>query len=771
MRNRKKEWAVLLVSLLLILSGCQAAPTENNAAGGLSGMENTNTGSKAGRYVETDITPDGEEKLHIVQFFDGKLSMFTAGLKTRFDSTDNGESWVKAEGPGAKVPELAGAYDIFVGKDGALLVPIMDDEGTFICLKKVFPDGTVEDFAVPDIDRLVQKGNFFAHEIIGLSEDKFFFSGTKYLASQDQSMPDNEENSAQAEGESVNSDDSYEPITAVFDTKTGEKLYDIPQEENAISKDASGEHFYFINVLQQIVKRSAQDGKEVQRTDMMQQESDSVMVDISLYSSLPNGTLYSADDKGIYLVDTSTGKKKMVLESIGYSLGETNNYMSGFIAVDNGGFIVQTEFVQDSHSSSRIYRYHYDENAKTDPDKELTIWSLKSNTIIRGAVNEFMKTHPDATVNLEVALGEDSAQTTNDAIQRLNTEILAGAGPDILILDGLPAESYIQKGMLADISDKLDFSDVYPEILTPMKTEDSLYYLPACYKATLLLSDAETLAQLDTLDKLVTAIEEGEDAPVVVIDGEGSLTALPEEQRPVIEFENFEEMFRCFWNNSAHAVVGQGEIQEDNLREFLSKIKWVSDKYRLAEEGENVAMIIPGDTETESNSNAMNYAMRRAKTGIYTINNLLYLAMFLEDGQYKLLPGLAPGSYRPVSMAGINAKSGAQDFAVEFLQSMLSTKTQAAVDTGFPITKSGFAAQLEGVKKFNVDRVNEEDKLPEDFEIETILKELRTPVFEDEYLSDTVYAAAKSLCKDEIDLDGAMREIQQEIKIYLAERA
>ena len=40
----------------------------------------------------------------------------------------------------------------------------------------------------------------------------------------------------------------------------------------------------------------------------------------------------------------------------------------------------------------------------------------------------------------------DNGLTAEDAVKALNTEIMAGKGPDVLYLDGLPAGSLLIKG-------------------------------------------------------------------------------------------------------------------------------------------------------------------------------------------------------------------------------------------------------------------------------------------------------------------------------------
>ena len=50
-------------------------------------------------------------------------------------------------------------------------------------------------------------------------------------------------------------------------------------------------------------------------------------------------------------------------------------------------------------------------------------------------------------------LGKSPSEVTSDDIRTLNTELLSGNGADVLLLDGLPTQSYIDKGILEDITD------------------------------------------------------------------------------------------------------------------------------------------------------------------------------------------------------------------------------------------------------------------------------------------------------------------------------
>ena len=46
----------------------------------------------------------------------------------------------------------------------------------------------------------------------------------------------------------------------------------------------------------------------------------------------------------------------------------------------------------------------------------------------------FQKKYPDVYVNIETGMSGDDSVTDTDALKVLNTEIMAGTGPDVLLL-------------------------------------------------------------------------------------------------------------------------------------------------------------------------------------------------------------------------------------------------------------------------------------------------------------------------------------------------
>ena len=82
------------------------------------------------------------------------------------------------------------------------------------------------------------------------------------------------------------------------------------------------------------------------------------------------------------------------------------------------------------------------------------LWNLqkKPEALFQPAPELVQASHPEVYVQYEVGMGDTAVKEEADAINRLNTELMAGNGPDVLVLNGLPWESYQEKEILGDFS-------------------------------------------------------------------------------------------------------------------------------------------------------------------------------------------------------------------------------------------------------------------------------------------------------------------------------
>ena len=182
------------------------------------------------------------------------------------------------------------------------------------------------------------------------------------------------------------------------------------------------------------------------------QELDSKILlgaDNNLIAIGQDGALYMVNANGIYrlVVDGTTWER--IVDGNLCSLSMPSMRLSRFIPHGENEFLT----IVDEQEKPVLINYVYSATTPTRPTTELTVATLKKNDTLLQAAGEFRRNHPEVLVTVQTLLEEDGAATSADAIRALNTQLLAGKGPDLLLLDGLPLDSYIEKDVLADLSD------------------------------------------------------------------------------------------------------------------------------------------------------------------------------------------------------------------------------------------------------------------------------------------------------------------------------
>ena len=110
------------------------------------------------------------------------------------------------------------------------------------------------------------------------------------------------------------------------------------------------------------------------------------------------------------------------------------------------------------------------------------------------------------------SLDKAGNEVTTEDIRTLNTELLSGNGADVLLLDGLPADSYIEKGMLEDLTDlygEIAGSADYLETImeNTVQSGGKIYGLPVKFSVPLMFGNQDTEQALENLDSLAAYLE------------------------------------------------------------------------------------------------------------------------------------------------------------------------------------------------------------------------------------------------------------------------
>jgi len=163
-----------------------------------------------------------------------------------------------------------------------------------------------------------------------------------------------------------------------------------------------------------------------------------------------------------------------------------------------------------------LKRYAFDKNVASVPEKEITVYSLTENKTIRQATALYQSENPDTKVNYVVAMEEEDGNVT-DYIRALNTELLAGNGADVLVLDGLPVDSYIEKGVLADLKVLVKPLEESGELLNNItgcyEKDGKVYNIPIRFSFPVIAGKPDAIQAADSLANIVNYIKQTDNKP------------------------------------------------------------------------------------------------------------------------------------------------------------------------------------------------------------------------------------------------------------------
>lgn len=241
------------------------------------------------------------------------------------------------------------------------------------------------------------------------------------------------------------------------------------------------------------------DGKTFERkhTVSMEQSLEECMLEPG-----KDGMWYVANQQGIHRIRENGSIAETVMEGSNTYLGDAASmYLRGFVVGDSDEFYG----LFSGEEGWKLMQYVFDENAPAMAKTELSIYSLTENDTVSRAISAFRKEHPDVEIEYTWAVDRFEVVST-DEIRSLNTELLAGSGADILLLDGLSYKTYMEKGVLEDVTDvakELEQEGVLPHVIQNTAQKDGkIYAIPARIHVPLIYGTEEEVKACESLDAL-----------------------------------------------------------------------------------------------------------------------------------------------------------------------------------------------------------------------------------------------------------------------------
>lgn len=478
------------------------------------------------------------------------------------------------------------------------------------------------------------------------------------------------------------------------------------------------------------------------------------------------GGVYYLDRQGLFHQKWDGSVVEQLMDGELSSLADPATFLNAFVMLDSEHFLAAVS----GGSGVKLIQYSWSKDTPAKPETELSVYSLYDNDDIRQAAAMYQKANPDVYVKMETGLtGEDGA-SSEDVLKTLNTEIMAGNGPDVLLLDGMNVDSYIEKGVLTDLSDLFgDKSAYYENIVGTFQGEDgSIPAVPLRFQIPLLFT-----TENGTLDYEALCRKTG-----------------------VFNSTNAQLLLLKFWNTCGGSIQKEdGTLDEAALRSFLENMKTM--KGELTDSDKEMAqMMLTGFAGsglstgmlTSIVSDMMNFmAGSDEGTVVGTMGSavdfqeLVSVKEEIGKGEYQAMPGTQTNVFVPTEIIGVNSKSAKADAAKEFVSYLLSGEAQSIQQGGgMPVSREAFRNTFSSLSDGGGISSSDENGnmytlnfvLPSQEEIDkicAIADQLDTPSTMNQVLQETILEQGYSYLSGEQDLDTTVGNITQKMNLYLAE--
>lgn len=529
-----------------------------------------------------------------------------------------------------------------------------------------------------------------------------------------------------------------------FDRKTGEPL---PKDENlsdSIAQSGASMDLHYMQCRPLVFAR----GKEEQE-------------------------VFYCTNKGLYRHIKDGSAVELVIDSSLNSLGDPDVGLISMEATKDDAFYV---LAVDSQSA-KLLHFTYSADTDTVPETELKAWSLYENSELMQNISQYQKENPEVYVDLEVGVTEDNGVTASDALKNLSTEIMAGNGPDILMLDGLPVDSYVEKGMLEDLSDvAAQAEDLFENLMAGMEEDGKLYGIPLRFSIPLVEADTQYLEKIQDLESLADVVEE-------------MGAADPDKNISSPYFDGVMLAAQLYDACSPAWIREDGTIDEEKLEEFYTQLgriydpeKYIETDYGVFGEGyQNYVSAISSETlQLYCDKLQIGFG------GIWSDSTFAQLATTMMDKEgisYKPLIGQAEHVFLPKAVAGVSSKSGMKEEAKRFVQFLLTEEAQmAAQGGGLPVNQKALESLIDHIDAgmtIGSSMSNDPDSYVEmtiqkpSAEITdqfiAYIKEADTPALTNEIIRNAVLSQAGECLEGKITPQEAVRAVTDQVDLYLAE--
>jgi ABC-type glycerol-3-phosphate transport system substrate-binding protein len=486
----------------------------------------------------------------------------------------------------------------------------------------------------------------------------------------------------------------------------------------------------------------------------------------------PENEILFIDEKGIKILKDETGTWETIVDGSQNTMSTPSYSALSLVAMPGAVTTYYVVYSSDYEGmNDLVVKYEPNKDGTITYEKELTICSLYENASIREAISYYRRKHPEVKITYNVLMEGSHSLTETDVIQTLNTELLAGKGADIIIMDGLPLYDYIEKGVFMDISD-LFTKDAGESIL--------LQNIADCYTRSgeIFCMPMRVILPYYAMHEDILSSTKTVEALAAYCDGK---------ELKLMEPYRYDKLARFFLINYSNEIFTEDDqIDREGLSSFLRSIDIIA-KQIGSDANANGGYL----EEDDLNARLMDLYLGYPDTLMWENHTMLCMDTILSNYDYLHLIailnqtngtfGPINGTFYPNGLVGINQKTKESELAKDFVSSLFA-ETMQSLDPwdGFPVNESALSNWIKPDSTRSVDTYWTQNFVLEEIPFQgftednirnvvTMVKSLTRPAYTDDSGITMIVEGAVSYLKGEITLDQAVDEISQKVNLYQIE--
>lgn len=411
-------------------------------------------------------------------------------------------------------------------------------------------------------------------------------------------------------------------------------------------------------------------------------------------------------------------------------------------------------------------------------DGVIRLYTLKDNEQLWQSAKLFEEKFPEYQVVIDVGVSEEDGKTVSDAIRSLNTEIMAGNGPDIILMDGLPIEDYIEKGVLEDLSDMVESvkengEEFFENVLSSYEKGEKVYAIPSRFSVPIIIG------------------KEGAVTPEEVKTLSGTLKTRTEEQIKGITrnaTKSIPLLLLTFWND---IISEESVVDQEALSTFLEEARMLFDASEIDLELPYYQEVPPFQEMIDTYPNysgdaGVTMAFQKDILSVDEMDMGQTLAQLESVSAnspvfYDYLNSESGKKFIPKWIFGITASSEKKEAAKAFLSYFLSSENMDQYDWTLSVNKTSFRKTLpisetkeqmtvmypeqDSAEGIRIQKLNAEEAE----EFVNFLSEADTKIAVEQALFEEILTQAEHYVYGEESLESAVNAIVEKIEIYQAE--